>query len=365
MAVNLSPILWRSMGATPAWATLALTLPEADPHWVDEFAAGFAALAGDFKLALVGGDTTQGALSITVTVHGLVPEGAALLRSAARVGDGVFVTGTLGDACAGLRCLDRNDGEADRLLAAPAGTREMLIERLNRPVPRVAQGLALRGRANACIDVSDGLLADLGHVCTASGVGAEIDIESLPSSPALLALFDGNARRECQLAGGDDYELCFSVAESEASALLVDLARSGCGATRIGRIVAGSQVRVHDRAGNLCAVCAPRLGAFFRMRLSAAQRRVLLHHPAGWIASGFGSGLSPFAPGTAGSLAALLPWLALRELPLAYYCIASNRPARVCTRRVGLHLGSEMCCTSRRSPGCLWSGMNSPGNGSR
>jgi thiamine-monophosphate kinase len=248
LAVNLSDLA--AMGATPAWATLALTLPEADPHWVGEFAAGFAALAGEFKLALVGGDTTQGALSITVTVQGLVPEGAALLRNAARVGDGVFVTGTLGDACAGLRCLDRNDGEADRLLSAPAGTREMLIERLNRPVPRVAQGLALRGRANACIDVSDGLLADLGHVCTASGVGAEIDIESLPSSPSLLALFDGNARRECQLAGGDDYELCFSVAENEASALLVDLARSGCGATRIGRIVAGSRVRVHDRVGN-------------------------------------------------------------------------------------------------------------------
>ena len=255
LAVNLSDLA--AMGATPAWATLALTLPHADRRWVGEFADGFAALAREFKLALVGGDTTQGPLSITVTVHGFVPEGAALLRSGARVGDVVFVTGTLGDAAAGLRCLDKNDSEAERLLSVPAGTRESLIERLNRPLPRVALGLALRGRATACIDVSDGLLADLGHVCSASGVGAEIDVELLPHSSALAAVFDTQALQGFQLCGGDDYELCFTTAEHDAAALLGDLARSGCAATRIGRILAETGVRAYDRSGNRVAIARP------------------------------------------------------------------------------------------------------------
>jgi thiamine-monophosphate kinase len=252
LAVNLSDLA--AMGATPAWATLALTLAQADPRWVGEFADGFAALAREFKLALVGGDTTQGPLTISVTVHGFVPDGSALLRSGARVGDAVFVTGTLGDAAAGLRCLDKNDREADRLLSVPAGTREALIERLNRPLPRVAQGLALRGRASACIDVSDGLLADLGHVCAASGVGAQIDVDALPKSSALLSVFDAEAQRVFQVSGGDDYELCFTSAEGDALSLLGDLARSGCGATRIGRIVAEAGVRAHDSAGNSVAI---------------------------------------------------------------------------------------------------------------
>lgn len=238
LAVNLSDLA--AMGATPAWATLALTLPAADARWVGDFADGFAALAREYKLALVGGDTTQGPLSITVAIHGFVPEGSALLRGSARVGDGVFVTGSLGDAAAGLRCLA--DGNVQ--IASQA-----LVERLNRPTPRVAQGLVLRGHANACVDVSDGLIADLGHVCTASGVGAEIDADALPASSALLWLFDATARRSFQLAGGDDYELCFTAAASQESQLLGDLARSGCGATRIGRIVAGSGVQVRDAAG--------------------------------------------------------------------------------------------------------------------
>jgi len=256
LAVNLSDLA--AMGATPAWATLALTVPQADTSWVADFAAGFAALAREYKLALVGGDTTQGPLSITVTIHGFVAEGAAILRSGARVGDAVYVTGTLGDAAAGLRCLDTNDSEANRLLTAPPGARASLIERLNRPMPRVAQGLALRGRATAGIDVSDGLLADLGHICTASGVGAEIDVDALPSSSALLALFDGEARRTFQLGGGDDYELCFTANETSAANLLGDLARSGCAATRVGRIVAEPGVRIYDGAGQ--AVTLPHAG---------------------------------------------------------------------------------------------------------
>ena len=246
LAVNLSDLA--AMGATPAWATLALTLPDADAQWVGQFADGFAALAGEFKLALVGGDTTQGPLNITVTVHGFVPDGAALLRSGARAGDGVYVTGTLGDAAAGLRILAQGEGAPgnDR----PTTSRTILTERLDRPTPRVAQGLALRGRASACIDISDGLVADLGHVCAASGVGAEIDVESLPASSALLGFCDAPARHALQLGGGDDYELCFTAAEAHASSLLGDLARSGCGATRIGRIVAGRGVSIRDASGN-------------------------------------------------------------------------------------------------------------------
>lgn len=244
LAVNLSDLA--AMGATPAWATLALTLPTPDRRWVETFADGFASLAREFKLALVGGDTTQGPLSITVTVHGFVPNDTALLRSGARVGDFVFVTGTLGDAAGGLRLMAEEGQRNDSM--------EELIRRLNRPTPRVAQGLVLRGRVRSCIDVSDGLLADLGHICVASGVGGEIDVDALPTSIALSSGFDRDERRVLQLSGGDDYELCFTASEEVATELLGDLARSGCAATRIGRITDGSGVRVVDAAGNAVGV---------------------------------------------------------------------------------------------------------------
>jgi thiamine-monophosphate kinase len=244
LAVNLSDLA--AMGATPAWATLALTLPSSDRAWVENFCDGFASLAREFKLALVGGDTTQGPLSVTVTVHGFVPNDTALLRNGARVGDFVFVTGTLGDAAGGLRLMGSDEPRTD--LA------QELVQRLNRPTPRVAQGLVLRGRARSCIDVSDGLLADLGHICTASGVGAEIDVDALPMSSTLSAGFSRDDRRNLQLSGGDDYELCFTAPEDAATELLGDLARSGCGATRIGRIIEESGVRVVDAAGNAVAV---------------------------------------------------------------------------------------------------------------
>jgi len=248
LAVNLSDLA--AMGATPVWATLALTLPEADARWVGEFTDGFAALAREYELALVGGDLTQGPLCITVTIHGFVPEGAALLRSGARAGDAVFVSGTLGDAAAGLQLIS---GVLPR--PGPAAL-DPLLMRLNRPTPRIEQGLVLRGRASACIDISDGLLADLGHVCTASGVGAEIDVDALPHSPALSAMFDAAARRAFQLAGGDDYELCFTAPERDEASVLRDMRHSGCAATRIGRIVSGAGVR--DRNGILIDV--PRSG---------------------------------------------------------------------------------------------------------
>jgi thiamine-monophosphate kinase len=243
LAVNLSDLA--AMGAEPAWAALALTLPSADAAWADEFADGFAALAREHRVALVGGDTTQGPLSITVTIHGFVPEGAALARSCACVGDGVYVTGTLGDAAAGLR----------QALSKTAADPQ-LLERLHRPAPRVAQGLILRGRANACIDISDGLVADLAHICDASGVGAQIDADALPASRELMA-FGVEERRAFQLAGGDDYELCFTAPDAGRADWLDALARSGCAATRIGRIVAGSGVRVQDAQGNPVALPRP------------------------------------------------------------------------------------------------------------
>jgi thiamine-monophosphate kinase len=251
LAVNLSDLA--AMGASPAWALLALTLPDADAKFVEGFAEGFARLAQAHRLALVGGDTTRGPLSISVAVHGFVPPGKALLRSDARAGDAVLVTGTLGDAAAGLHALQQPWRDDD----PRAGLREFLIGRLNRPTPRLAAGAALRGQANACIDISDGLLADLGHVCVASGVGAEIDVALLPRSPALMALYDEAGATQFALCGGDDYELCFTVPAARVAELQAGLARLGCGATKIGRIVEGEGVRVRAADGSWLATDRP------------------------------------------------------------------------------------------------------------
>jgi thiamine-monophosphate kinase len=245
LAVNLSDLA--AMGATPAWALLALTLPEqaveAQAARVDGLADGFAQLAQAHGVALVGGDTTRGPFTLSVAVHGFVPPGQALRRDGARVGDLVFVTGTLGDAAAGLQRLSpAADTDEEK-------RRAFLRARLHRPQPRVAAGLSLRGRASACIDVSDGLLADLGHLCTASAVGAEIELERLPLSSALLGSCDEAAAHDYALAGGDDYELCFTVPPALAGEVQADLARLGCGATRIGRVVEAAGVRVRGADG--------------------------------------------------------------------------------------------------------------------
>lgn len=236
LAVNLSDLA--AMGAEPAWAVLALTMPDGDRAFVAGFAEGFADLARQTGVALVGGDTTQGPLAVSVCVHGFVPPGQALRRDAAQAGDLVCVTGTLGDAAAALSCLDATDASARALRA-----------RLDRPSPRVAAGLALRGLAHACIDVSDGLLADLGHICRASGVGAVIEVEGLPLSPALRERCDFVTAREFALGGGDDYELCFTVAPQHVDAVATALAATDVGVTRIGRIVAGTAVEARDAAG--------------------------------------------------------------------------------------------------------------------
>lgn len=252
LAVNLSDLA--AMGAEPAWALLALTLPDGDADFVTGFADGFAELARAHRVALVGGDTTQGPLTITVTALGLVPRDTALTRAGAQVGDAVFVTGTLGDAAGALaKMRDRGPETGDRIQAD-----RQLSLRLNRPRPRIAAGLALRGIAHACIDVSDGLLADLGHVCKASGLGAEIDANAMPVSDAMRAAFDDDACRQFALTGGDDYELCFTAPEARATAIVKAFAALDLRVTRIGSIVAGSGVRVTDASG--AVIEPPRAG---------------------------------------------------------------------------------------------------------
>jgi thiamine-monophosphate kinase len=237
LAVNLSDLA--AMGAQPAWCTLALTLPHADAAWLDAFLDGFLELADAHGVALVGGDTTAGPLAITVTVHGFVPEGEALRRSGARVGDEVWVTGTLGDAAAGLQ-----QWRARGLQSAK------LRHRLDRPTPRVEAGLALRGLARAAIDVSDGLAADLGHVLAASGVGAELELGRLPTSVPLLEHFGNDAERwGLQLSGGDDYELCFTAPAANAFAIEQALAQCDVIATVVGRVVAGAGLSLRTPEG--------------------------------------------------------------------------------------------------------------------
>ena len=231
LAVNLSDLA--AMGAQPAWCTLSLSLPQADPAWIDAFLDGFLSLAGQHDVALVGGDTTRGPLSIAVTAMGLVEPGRALRRDGARVGDEVWVTGTLGDAAGGLALLDRE--------AVPA-----LRARLDRPTPRVAAGRALAGIATACVDVSDGLLADLGHVCARSHVAARIDVDALPASAALMEVIGEADRIALQASGGDDYELCFTAPADAGADIGAVSAQLGLRITRIGRIVAGEGVHPVD-----------------------------------------------------------------------------------------------------------------------
>lgn len=232
VAVNLSDIA--AMGATPRWMTLALTIWDKDEQWVEEFADGLYAAAGAHDVALVGGDTTQGD-SVVVTVHvtGEVEQGGALLRSGARPGERVYVTGTVGDAAAGLELLQ--SGAVD----------DELSQRFLRPTARIEQGRALRGLASAAIDVSDGLVADLGKLATASGVGADIDIESLPLSAALLDRYDRGSAEQFALTGGDDYELCFTAPAD----VHVDIE----GITSIGVVTEGDRV-VCRRDGEIVEV---------------------------------------------------------------------------------------------------------------
>ena len=202
LAVNLSDLA--AIGASPAWATLSLTLPEADEQWLKAFAEGFFQLATQYRVDLVGGDTTRGPLSITVQLSGLVETGKALRRDSGCPGQKLFVTGTPGDAAYALK-----------QLKAGGGADPELLRRLNRPEPRVNFGLALADTGAAAIDISDGLLADLGHIVCASHCGATLWVDRLPRSRALQARPFEDVLT-CQLQGGDDYELCFAVDADKA-----------------------------------------------------------------------------------------------------------------------------------------------------
>lgn len=230
------------MGARPAWCTLSLSLPQADAGWVDGFLDGFLGLATAHGIALAGGDTTRGPLSIAVTAMGHVEAGAALRRDRARIGDDVWVTGTLGDAAAALVLGGHLPSPSGVVPPADAADAAFLAARLERPTPRIAAGRALLGLAHACVDVSDGLLADLGHVCSRSGVGTEIAVAALPASEALRRVFGGDAPA-LQAAGGDDYELCFTAPPGLREPVRLALEQAGVDGTRIGRIVTGQGVR--------------------------------------------------------------------------------------------------------------------------
>jgi thiamine-monophosphate kinase len=239
LAVNLSDLA--ASGAEPLAFTLSLALPRADEAFLAPFAQGLLALADAHGIELVGGDTTAGPLTIGITVIGEVPPGEALLRSGARAGDALWVSGTLGDARLAL--------EAFRGTVSLAGEGfEQARRAMETPMPRVALGRALRGVASAAIDLSDGLLGDLGHVLARSGVGAELDEAALPRS-ALLGAQPAALQRTCLLAGGDDYELLFSAPEHHESGVRAAAAAAGVAVTRIGRITAAPGLVVRDAQG--------------------------------------------------------------------------------------------------------------------
>jgi thiamine-monophosphate kinase len=224
LAVNLSDLA--AMGAEPRWATLALTLPSVDEAWLEAFARGWFALAARHGVELAGGDTTRGPLSITIQAMGWVPAGKALRRSGARPGDGVYVSGPLGAAGLGLKIRLGQTGLDDAEAVA----------RLERPEPRVALGRALRGLASACIDISDGLAADLGHILNASDVGARLDFARLPLGAGVSRYIAETGDWRLPLRAGDDYELCFTVPEAQQDELERRLAAAGLTADRIGHI---------------------------------------------------------------------------------------------------------------------------------
>lgn len=241
LAVNLSDLA--AMGAEPAWCTLSLTLPVPDAAWCDAMLDGFFELADAHGISLVGGDTTRGPLALGVTAMGQAEPAGILRRSAARPGDDIWVSGTLGDAAAALS-LGQGGDEPDPFLR----------NRLQRPTPRVRLGPALAGIARACIDLSDGLLADLGHVCKASGVGAEIMLAALPASPPLTAAAPADdIRWNWQVSGGDDYELCFTAPPEGREGILSAAEGAGVPVTRIGVAThvagTGPAVRLIDPQG--------------------------------------------------------------------------------------------------------------------
>jgi thiamine-monophosphate kinase len=242
LAVNLSDLA--AMGATPKYVTLALTLPGIDDEWLGKFARGFFSLLDAHEMELIGGDTTRGPLSMTLTVFGEVVQGTALRRDAAKTGDDIWVTGSLGGAALALQHMLGK-------LQLPGKVFSAVEDRLHRPMPRIAVGKALVGLAHAAIDVSDGLIADLTHICERSRLAAVIERDRVPMSAGLLSV-RADLRDACVLAGGDDYELCFTAATAKRAEIESLAVTHGVAITRIGTMLAqreGALVQVIDGAG--------------------------------------------------------------------------------------------------------------------
>jgi thiamine-monophosphate kinase len=240
LAVNLSDLA--AMGAAPRWATLAIALPEANDAWLTAFAHGFFRMADMHGIELVGGDTTRGTLTISITVIGEIPPGQALRRDGAAAGDDVWVSGVIGSAALALAYrqgrLFMEQIDAARVLPA-----------LYLPTPRVALGIALRGIATSAIDISDGLLGDLGHILQRSQVGAALEFAALPTLPVVQGYLHEAVARDCVLAGGDDYELCFTAPENKRDAVQSAAESAGVAVTRVGRITAETPLIVRDADG--------------------------------------------------------------------------------------------------------------------
>ncbi len=257
LAVNLSDLA--AVGAAPRWALLAGALPDVDEGWLDAFTTGLFALADRHGVTLIGGDTTRGPRNLSLTIVGELPAGTAMTRAGACDGEDLYVSGVLGDAALALAGLQGRVALDDEELARLRG-------RLELPEPRVQLGLRLRGLASATIDVSDGLAGDLAHVLAASGVGAELTLAAIPRSAALDARLRGDARTAvlaCLLAGGDDYELCFTAPPQARDALVRIASELELPLTRIGTITAVPGLRVHDERGRLLS---PLPGAFDHFR---------------------------------------------------------------------------------------------------
>jgi thiamine-monophosphate kinase len=229
LAVNLSDLA--AMGAEPAWFTLALTLPEKNEDWLSDFTRGLSSLANRHNVMLIGGDTTRGDLSITIQATGFVEKGKAVLRSGAKPGELLFVTGTLGDAWLGLQSVNQN-------IELSATDQQTVKLRLDRPTPRVQAGQLLSGTATSMIDISDGLLGDLGHILNASNVGAELDMERLPLSFIGHQYLRQGGDIIDLVTGGDDYELCFTLPVEKQLYAQTIAKECGCPVTCIGKIVA-------------------------------------------------------------------------------------------------------------------------------
>lgn len=235
LAVNISDMA--AMGANPKWATLSIALPEVNPIWLKAFSDGFFACAKCFGVELIGGDTTRGSLNINVAIMGEVPIGKALKRDGAKVGDEIWVSGQLGHAALALAHLQK-------ALMLDKNEQEICLQALHHPIPRVAVGLAIRAFANSCIDISDGLLSDLGHIIKASNTGATLHLENMPCLATIKARIESPNVQQAVLAGGDDYELCFTADPLYHEDILKLAKRLEISLTQIGQINGTNKLNV-------------------------------------------------------------------------------------------------------------------------